>query len=95
LFPFLLTSITTFCGLAPMIFETSFQARIMIPMAITLGYGIIFATFVTLILIQALYLIMIDVGRILRRIFVMEDRLCAEGVTPVAENQPPLTGGRA
>ena len=59
--PILLTTITTFGGLAPMIFETSRQARFMIPMAISLGYGILFATLITLLLVPSLYLIVEDV----------------------------------
>ena len=55
--PILLTALTTFFGLAPMIFETSVQARFLIPMAISLGYGILFSTFIILILIPALYVI--------------------------------------
>ncbi|NNJ94977.1 MAG: efflux RND transporter permease subunit, partial [Halobacteria archaeon] len=58
--PILLTTITTFGGLAPMIFETSRQARFMIPMAISLGYGILFATLITLLLVPSLYLIIED-----------------------------------
>ena len=58
--PILLTTLTTFGGLTPMIFETSLQARLMIPMAISLGYGILFATLITLILIPSLYLIIED-----------------------------------
>ena len=59
--PILLTTITTFCGLAPMIFETSRQAQFLIPMAISLGYGIVFATVIVLFLIPALYLVLEDV----------------------------------
>ncbi len=58
--PVLLTSVTTFLGLAPMIFETSVQARFMIPMALSLGFGILFATFITLVLVPSLYLISED-----------------------------------
>ena len=58
--PILLTTLTTFGGLAPMIFETSRQARFLIPMAISLGFGIVFATGITLILIPCLYLIFDD-----------------------------------
>jgi multidrug efflux pump subunit AcrB len=64
--PILLTTLTTFGGLAPMIFETSRQARFMIPMAISLGYGLVFATAITLLLVPALYLIRDDIGRGLR-----------------------------
>ena len=62
--PVLLTTITTFGGLAPMIFETSRQARFMIPMALSLGYGILFATGITLLLIPCLYTIVEDVKRV-------------------------------
>lgn len=55
--PVILTTLTTFFGLAPMIFETSRQARFMIPMALSLGFGIVFATMITLILVPCLYLI--------------------------------------
>ena len=65
--PIMLTTITTFGGLAPMIFETSRQARFMIPMAISIGYGIVFATMITLILVPSLYLIIEDIRSFLRR----------------------------
>ncbi len=58
--PILLTTLTTFGGLAPMIFETSRQAQFLIPMAVSLGYGILFATFIVLLLIPALYLVVED-----------------------------------
>lgn len=59
--PIMLTSLTTFFGLAPMIFEQSVQARFLIPMAISLGYGILFTTIVILFLMPALYMIYHDV----------------------------------
>ena len=58
--PIMLTTLTTFGGLAPMIFETSRQARFLIPMAVSLGYGILFATVITLILVPCLYLLVDD-----------------------------------
>ena len=58
--PIMLTTLTTFGGLAPMIFETSRQARFMIPMALSLGYGILFATAITLVLVPSLYLMVED-----------------------------------
>jgi multidrug efflux pump subunit AcrB len=58
--PVLLTTLTTFGGLAPMIFETSRQARFLIPMAISLGFGIIFATLITLVLVPSFYMIVED-----------------------------------
>ncbi|MGO2262070.1 efflux RND transporter permease subunit [Halomonas sp.] len=54
--PIMMTTLTTFLGLAPMILETSRQARFMIPMAISLGFGMIFATVILLILVPCLYL---------------------------------------
>jgi multidrug efflux pump subunit AcrB len=62
--PIILTTLTTFIGLAPMMFETSRQARFLIPMAISLGYGVVFATLLTLILIPALYKIIEDIKAI-------------------------------
>ena len=54
--PIVLTSLTTFFGLAPMIFETALQARFLIPMAISLGFGILFGTVIILILVPCVYL---------------------------------------
>ena len=65
--PILLTSLTTFFGLAPMIFETSMQARFLIPMAISLGFGVLFATFIVLLLVPAVYLIVEDVKALVSR----------------------------
>lgn len=61
--PILLTSLTTFFGLTPMILERSVQAQFLIPMAISLGFGILFATGITLILIPTLYLTLEDIRR--------------------------------
>jgi multidrug efflux pump subunit AcrB len=58
--PVLLTTLTTFGGLAPMIFETSRQARFLIPMAVSLGFGIVFATLITLVLVPSFYMIVED-----------------------------------
>lgn len=58
--PILLTSLTTFFGLAPMIFEPSVQARFLIPMAISLGFGVLFATLVILLLVPSLYMVIED-----------------------------------
>lgn len=63
--PVMLTTLTTFFGLAPMIFETSRQARFLIPMAISLGYGILFATAITLLMVPSLYIIIEDIMKFL------------------------------
>jgi len=54
--PIMLTSLTTFFGLLPMMFEKSVQAKFLIPMAISLGFGILFVTFIVLLLIPVLYI---------------------------------------
>ena len=58
-----LTSITTFAGVLPIMFETSLQAAFVIPMAVALGFAVMYATLVTLILVPCLYLILLDLGR--------------------------------
>jgi multidrug efflux pump subunit AcrB len=63
--PILLTTVTTFGGLMPMIMETSFQARMMIPMAISLGFGVLFATVITLAMVPSLFLVLNDISRVL------------------------------
>lgn len=63
--PILLTSLTTFFGLMPMMTETSMQAKFLIPMAISLGFGILFATGITLLLIPVLYMILEDVRKLI------------------------------
>jgi multidrug efflux pump subunit AcrB len=61
--PIMLTSVTTFAGLAPLLLEKSFEAQFLIPMAISVAFGVMFATLVSLLLIPALYLIFDDFGR--------------------------------
>ncbi|MGB1274135.1 MAG: efflux RND transporter permease subunit, partial [Nannocystaceae bacterium] len=63
--PILLTSITTFLGLMPMILETSVQARFLVPMAISLGFGVMFATFIILLLVPCFYMMVEDARRLL------------------------------
>ncbi|MDX1525415.1 MAG: efflux RND transporter permease subunit [Pseudidiomarina maritima] len=62
----ILTSLTTFFGLLPIVLETSMQAKLVIPMAISLAFGILFATVITLLLIPCLYLILDDTKRNMR-----------------------------
>ncbi|MDH3201912.1 MAG: efflux RND transporter permease subunit [Myxococcales bacterium] len=61
--PILLTSLTTFFGLAPMILETSVQARFLIPMAVSLGFGVLAATFILLLIVPCSYVAMEDARR--------------------------------
>ena len=61
--PILLTSLTTFAGLLPLLLEKSVQAKFLVPMAVSLGFGVIFATAITLVLIPAAYLALEDLRR--------------------------------
>ncbi len=59
--PILLTTATTFCGLTPMLLERSLQAKFLVPMAVSLAFGVAFATFITLVLVPILYAILEDI----------------------------------
>ena len=60
-----LTTVTTAGGLTPIILETSLQAQYLIPMAISLGFGIVFATAIILVLVPCLYVVLEDIKRLL------------------------------
>ena len=62
-----LTSITTFFGLLPIMLETSWEAQFLIPLAISIAFGVMFSTTVTLIFLPALHLVVDDIQRGLRR----------------------------
>ena len=70
--PIILTSLTTFVGLTPLLLEKSLQAQFLIPMATSLAFGVVFATLITLILVPTLYFILEDaktaVSKLLRRV---------------------------
>ena len=66
----LLTSLTTFVGLAPMLWETDVQGRFLVPMAVSLGFGILFATAITLFLVPGVYLMLDDLSRLVTRVFL-------------------------
>jgi hypothetical protein len=75
-----------------MIFETSRQARFLIPMAISLGFGILFATVITLVLVPAFYLVVEDLKQTARRIFRRGSSISAErlsGSSDGAQKLPP------
>ena len=65
--PILLTSMTTFAGLTPMLLETDIQARFLIPMAVSLSFGILFATLITLLLVPCVYLLLEDLTNRFRK----------------------------
>ena len=67
--PIILTSLTTFAGLSPLIVVKRTQAQFLIPMAVSLGFGILFATCITLILIPINYLILEDIKRVIKTYF--------------------------
>jgi multidrug efflux pump subunit AcrB len=67
--PILLTTLTTFGGLMPLIFEKSIQAQYIIPMAISLGFGILFATAIILVLVPCLYMIQEDLQEFVKSIY--------------------------
>ena len=76
-----LTSITTFAGVMPILFETSLQAKFVIPMAAALGSAVLYATLVTLLLVPCLYLILQDLTTLFGKFF---------GLFPLMKNK--LTG---
>ncbi|MBL0716097.1 MAG: efflux RND transporter permease subunit [Desulfosarcina sp.] len=74
----LLTSLTTFAGLSPMLVEKGIQAQFLIPMAVSLGFGVLFATVITLLLIPCGYMILEDFHRLAGR----------RQTTPAASSRP-------
>jgi multidrug efflux pump subunit AcrB len=71
------TSVTTFVGLVPIMSETDIQALFLVPMSVALGFGGLFATFITLLLVPGIYLMLEDVRKLL-----------GLGETPVSEGMP-------
>ncbi len=65
--PVLLTSLTTFAGLTPMLLETDLQAKFLIPMAVSLSFGILFSTVITLLLVPCIYMMLDDVQQLVKR----------------------------
>jgi multidrug efflux pump subunit AcrB len=63
----LLTTVTTFAGVFPILLEGSFQAQFLKPMVISIAFGLLFATFLTLLLVPALYLILHDIVTVFKR----------------------------
>ena len=82
--PILLTSLTTFFGLAPMIIETSVQARFLVPMAVSLGFGVLAATMIMLLIVPCSYIILEDAQRNASNVFA---RLRGRPTVP----PPPVT----
>ena len=70
--PIVLTSMTTFVGLMPLMFNTSVQAQFLVPMAVSLSFGVLFATVITLLVVPSLYLFFED-------LFALQDRMAEDG----------------
>ncbi|REJ73000.1 MAG: AcrB/AcrD/AcrF family protein [Acidobacteria bacterium] len=82
--PVLLTSLTTFFGLAPMIFERSLQARFLIPMVLSLGYGVLLVTGIALVLVPCTYMMLEDFKRGVARVLGGEEEEEGAGEQAVA-----------
>ena len=92
--PIVLTSLTTAAGLMPIMLETSLQAQFVIPMAISLSFGILFATVITLFLIPSLYLLQQDFGRgfsAMKDLLLGRDPGLTPGAEPLAEGPSSMT----
>ena len=92
--PIVLTSLTTFAGLSPLLAETSVQAQFLVPMATSLAFGVLFATLITLILLPAVYMILADLRALPAR---HRERLAAAVPLPVEaaarRDEAPVVGG--
>ena len=86
----ILTSLTTFLGLTPLLLEKSMQAQFLIPMAISLAFGVMFATFITLIIVPSIYLILEDgkgaFHRLLRKRQSESERVVVQSRTDLTES---------
>lgn len=78
--PIVLTSLTTFVGLFPLMMEQSVQAQFLIPMAISLGYGVLFATAITLLVVPCGYLVLEDISVLWQRLRGRGDEAAADGI---------------
>ena len=83
--PIMLTTLTTFGGLTPLIVERSLQAQYLIPMAISLGFGILFATAIILVLVPCLYMIQEDIQNALGAWQAQRTNDKAPGATPAGQ----------
>jgi len=80
--PILLTSLTTFAGLTPLLLERSVQAQFLIPMGVSLGFGVLGATFITLVLVPAVYMIVEDIKGLATRVLRLKPSAIAGGDVP-------------
>ncbi len=73
--PILLTSVTTFLGVYPLIMETSLQAQFLIPLAVSIGYGVLFGTFIVVLCVPSFFIAQARVGMALTALVQMGGRL--------------------
>ena len=73
--PILLTSVTTFIGITPILFETSSQAEFLKPMVVALAFGVLFDFFLTLMLVPAMYGIGVDIRRFFKGLWTGEKQM--------------------
>ncbi|WP_299082507.1 efflux RND transporter permease subunit [uncultured Paraglaciecola sp.] len=83
-----LTSITTFVGVLPIMFETSTQAKIVVPMAVALGFAVLYATLVTLVLVPCLYMILEDLKAKFGWFFSLFGKIFKRKKSTTVENSP-------
>ncbi len=83
--PILLTTLTTSLGLAPLIFETSRQAQFLIPMAVSVAYGLIFGTFILLLILPASFLVLNSTRVAVARHILRQENVTAESVEPAVK----------
>jgi multidrug efflux pump subunit AcrB len=89
--PIVLTSLTTFAGLTPLLLERSVSAQFLIPMAISLAFGVVFATVIALFLVPSLYFVLDDLKR-----YTLRNRALAapeQEVVGVADHEPSAKRG--
>ena len=89
----LLTSLTTFAGLTPLMLESSMQARMLIPMGISLAFGVIFATLITLLLVPCTYLILEDAASALSALRQRGGVPALQGISSSSMTLPPSSSG--
>jgi len=93
--PIILTSLTTFAGLTPLLLETSVQAQFLVPMATSLAFGVLFSTTITLFLVPSGYLIIEDLRSLparLKRRGQAKEREPSPGWTPEVAQTPDTRG---
>jgi multidrug efflux pump subunit AcrB len=90
--PIMLTSLTTFAGLTPLMLERSMQARFLIPMAVALAFGVVFSTVISLMIVPCVFLIMTDAKRGVREL-LHADRSREQPMEAPVLDAPGRSGG--